>query len=82
MKQRTLPLLGHDTPVTEVDILERKDHVAEFKLEDGALIRFTAVPTAVLRLDGQYNADGNPIYVVLNGTVVTVVSAPEELRKH
>lgn len=81
MKKRKLPLLGHETEVTEVDIIQKTESVAEYVLEDGSVIRFAAVPTAVLRVDGQFNADGNPLYLVLNGTVVTVVSSPEELRK-
>jgi hypothetical protein len=81
VKKRTLPLFGHEMQVTEVDIIEKKERPAEYTLEDGSVIRFAAVPTAVLRLDGQFTGDGNPVYLVLNGTVVTVVSAPEELRK-
>ena len=80
-KKRKLMLLGREMDVTEVEILQRTEHVAEYTLEDGSVIRFTAVPTGVLRLDGHFTADGNPLYVVLNGTVVTVVSAPENLRK-
>jgi hypothetical protein len=81
MKKKKIPLFGHEAEVTEVDIVEKKDRAAEYSLEDGSVIRFTTVPTSVLRLDGQYNADGTPIYLVLNQGVVTVVSSPEELRK-
>lgn len=81
VKKLKLPLLGRETDVTEVEIVERREHVAQYTLEDGSVIRFTAVPTAVLRIDGQFNSDGNPLYIVLNGTVVTVVTAPEDLRK-
>jgi hypothetical protein len=81
VRKKTIPLLGRDTPVTEVDILEKKDPAAEYTLEDGSVIRFTTVPTAVYRVDRQFNADGTPIYLVLNQGVVTVVQSPPELMK-
>jgi hypothetical protein len=80
-RKRKLKLFGHDSDVTDVDIVARTEHVAEYTLSDGAVIRFTAVPTEVIRIDGQWNADGNPIYIVMNGTVTTVVSAPENIRR-
>ena len=81
MAKRKIKLLGHDTDVEDVEILERKDHVAEFKLSDGATIRFAAVATQVVRIEGQWNAMGDPIYIVYNGTVTTVVSAPDTIRR-
>ena len=82
MKKLTIPLLGHDTPVTELEITAKpRESVGEYVLEDGSIIRFAAVPTLVYRVDGQYNADGNPVYLVLHGTIVTPVHTPAELRK-
>ncbi len=76
-----MPLLGHDTEVTEVDIVERDERMAEYKLEDGSVIRFISYPTSVVRLDGQHNPDGTPIYLVIASPVTVVVSAPAELKK-
>ena len=82
MRKQVIPLFGHETPVTEVEITSKpKESVGEYVLEDGSIIRFAAVPTAVYRIDGQYNADGNPVYLVLHGTVVTPLHTPTELRK-
>jgi len=81
VKKKTMQLLGHEAEVTEVDILEKRDRAAEYTLEDGSIIRFTTVPTTVLRVEGQYNADGTPVYLVVNQGVVTVVSSPAELMK-
>ncbi len=39
-----------------------------------------SIVTEVARLDGEYDAEGNPAYVV-NSTNVTHVSAPEDLKK-
>jgi hypothetical protein len=81
VKKQTLTLLGRNTEVTEVDILEKRDRAAEYTLEDGSIIRFTTVPTKVLRVDGEYNSDGTPVYLVANQGVVTVVSSPPDLMK-
>lgn len=81
-KRRRMRLLGHDTDVTEVDIVEKvAERMAEYKLEDGSIIRFMAVPTSVVRLEGQFNEDGTPIYLVMSAPVTTVVFAPEGLKK-
>ena len=76
-----IPLLGQNVLVAEVPILKAEEKANEYTLEDGSVIRFRAVATAVLRLEGQYDADGNPVYLVKNGQVVTVMSAPENLRR-
>ena len=81
-KKRKMTILGHESDVTEVDIVEKKnERMAEYTLEDGSVIRFIAYPTAVIRLDGQYNADGSPIYLVLNTPVTSVVSALDNMKK-
>jgi hypothetical protein len=81
-KKRKMALLGHETDVTEVDIVEKKnERMAEYTLEDGSVIRFIAYPTAVIRIDGQYNPDGTPIYLVLNQPLTTVISSPDNMKK-
>jgi hypothetical protein len=81
VKKRTIPLLGRQTDVTEVEIVDRKETPSEYKLDDGSVIRFVAVPTAVYRVDGQYNADGQPVYLILHGTVLTPTHVPDELMR-
>jgi hypothetical protein len=80
-KKRKITLLGREVNVTDVPIVQRTDHVSEYVLEDGSVIRFAAVPTSVLRLDGEWNADGSPVYLVAHGSVVTTVEWPPALRK-
>jgi hypothetical protein len=78
----TLNFLGREISATEVPIVERREIPADYRLEDGSVVRFATVATAVYRLDGQYDAEGNPIYFIKNGTVVTVLSAdPATKRK-
>lgn len=80
-KKRTLTLAGQEIDVTEVDVVTKKESVAEYTLEDGATIRFSCVAMSVLRLDGQWDALGYPMYVVLPGQAVQTIDAPEKLKK-
>ncbi len=51
----------------------------EYLVDDGSLLRVKLVATEVLRLDGRYDAEGNPIYI-LNSANIMTVEAPEELK--
>lgn len=66
--------------MTEVGFRSSGEHWNEYLADDGALIRVKLVATEVLRVDGIYDAEGNPAYIV-KSTNVTNVSVPEELRR-
>jgi len=74
-------LFEQDVDVVEVSITERKETPSQYELEDGSTIRFSAVATVVYRVEGQWDADGSPIYLVKTGQSVTVVNAPEKVRR-
>jgi hypothetical protein len=75
--KRTFHWLGKDVEVTEVPILKSIEHVHEYHLEDGAIIRVATPTTGVIRLDEQ-DTQGNPIYLVYNGTTVNVIEGPKQ----
>ncbi len=52
----------------------------EYLVEDGTVIKVKLVVTEILRLDDEYDAEGNPIYIVISANV-PYVSAPDELRQ-
>jgi len=80
-KRRKLNLGDRVLDVTEVDIIERnRESVAEYRLSDGSIIRVATPTTVVFRLD-EFDFDGRPIYIAVPGTSVTVVDAPESVRK-
>jgi hypothetical protein len=75
-------LFDRDVDVVEVPITVRQGEVpSQYELEDGSTIRFSVVATVVYRIDGQWDADGNPIYLVKTGQSVTVVKASENVRR-
>lgn len=73
---KTIQLFGLDVPVTDVPIVDGNEPFVEYKLEDGSILRVKSVATSVLRVDGQYLPDGNPVYLVMTNPVVNVVSSP------
>jgi hypothetical protein len=55
------------------------EHWNEYLVDDGTVIRLKLVVTEVVRLDDEYDPEGNPIYMVGSTNILTV-SAPEELK--
>ncbi len=78
-KRVTLPGLG-EVDVTVVGYRSGGENWNEYLADDGTVIRIKLVVTEVVRVDGQYDPEGNPVYLV-RSTNVTSISAPEELRR-
>ena len=66
--------------VTEVGFRTGAEHWNEYLIDDGTVVRIKLVATEVLRVDGEYDPQGNPVYIVAS-TNVTAVSAPQEKRR-
>jgi|SRR5215211_8424318 len=56
------------------------EHWNEYLLDDQSVLRMKVVVMEVVRVDGHYDNEGNPLYVI-NSTNVSHVSAPDELRR-
>lgn len=54
-----------------IDIEESRERWSEYQLRDGTTLKLKPVVIEVRRLDGQVDAEGNPVYVIKN-TLVTV----------
>jgi hypothetical protein len=52
----------------------------EYLVDDGTVVRIKLVVTEVARIEGEYDADGNPAYAIRSANV-TAISAPDELRR-
>jgi CRISPR/Cas system endoribonuclease Cas6 (RAMP superfamily) len=81
LQKKTIKLAGNEIQVTDIPAVESKEFFNEYKLEDGSEIRVKTVATSILRIDGEYNPDGTPLYVVLTAPVVSVAQAPKELSR-
>jgi uncharacterized OB-fold protein len=65
----------------EVSITESVERWSEVRLEDGSVLRVKPNVIGVVRVDGQYDQEGNPLYALKTSQAMAVVSAPEHLRK-
>lgn len=75
-------VLGYDPKgkMEPRDIVSSKDGWSEYILDDGSTIRAKGAILEVKRAVGQFNSDGDPIYV-MQLTIVTQLRAPDELKK-
>ncbi len=80
-RQTKLTILGREVDVTEVPIKEMDERSSSYVLEDGSRVNVRCVITAVLRVNGQFDGDGNPVYFLKNSIVATPIDVPANLRK-
>lgn len=67
---------GLDVPVTE-----STERWTEVKLEDGSVLRLKPSVLAAIRIPGQFDPDGNPIYTLKTHVQMTLAEAPEALKR-
>ncbi len=81
MAKRRINLPGRGpTEVDEIGFRPLAEHWNEYLLDDGTTVRTKLVMVSAYRLPDEYDAEGNPVYV-LNSTNVVKTDSPDELRK-
>ena len=80
MTKVTLPT-GQIADGVEVPIEEANERWSEIKLEDGTIIRVKLNVISAVRVPGQYDQVGNPMYVMNMTPTIAIHSVPENLRK-
>jgi hypothetical protein len=76
----TIKYNNEDLPGWDVPVDESIDRATELRLEDGAVLRVKVVVSAVIRVDGKTDKDGNPLYVVKAANNISLVSPPTRLK--
>ena len=73
----------HGNPVegTVVEVAESTERFSEISLTDGTVLRIKTVVTEAVRLDGKWDQDGHPMYIVRSSNIVSVVDSPAELGR-
>ena len=80
-RMRRVPLAdGTEGDAEVVGFRASGEHWNEYLLDDRTVLKLKLVVTDVVRVDGQYDQAGNPVYVV-QSTNVLAVDAPDELRR-
>jgi hypothetical protein len=79
--KRTIKLPdGRQVEATVMTFRSGAEHWNEYLVDDGTVIKIKLVATEVMRLEGEYDPAGNPMYLV-QSTNVMAVDAPEKLRR-
>ena len=71
---------GRQVQATPVDVNQSGERWNEYFLEDGTVLKMKLVLKKVFKVDGEFDEEGNPVYV-MQSTNVTSVSAPGDLKK-
>lgn len=71
---------GREVEVTPVEINQANESWNQYLLDDGSIVKIKLVATKIVRVDNEYDLEGNPIYFV-QSTNVLAVNAPDNLRK-
>lgn len=79
-----IPFPGPNGPLIdgiEVAVKESTERWSEVELEDGSVLRLKPSVMSAIRLDKQFDQEGNPVYALRAGHVMMIKTAPEHLRK-
>lgn len=64
-----------------IPVVRNEENWSEATLEDGTVIRFKQTLIKVYRVDGKYDGDGNPQYIINAAPIISVESPPELKKK-
>ena len=69
----------------EVDAIDTSFKISredwnEYQLEDGTNLRLKCIVSEIYRVSGEYDKEGNPLYIVKSANILNVKS-PEHLKK-
>ncbi|MDD3366569.1 MAG: hypothetical protein WCS59_07165 [Sphaerochaetaceae bacterium] len=64
----------------ELEIVENSDKWSSSKLSDGATLRYQHPILKAFKLVDEYDAEGNPIYMVNHASLLSV-SVPDEIKQ-
>src|SRR5438128_11951793 len=73
------PVTQRQVEAEQIDFEAKAEPWSTYELTDGATLKGRLILTGVLRIEGEYDQSGNPIYVVSTQTVIQA-NAPKEMR--
>lgn len=63
-----------------IEVTKPDEKWSIYELDDGTQLRMRTIVTEVWRVENEYDADGNPMYVVKAAGTMSVI-APENLKR-
>src|SRR5438477_9941201 len=80
MAKRKIKLQDKEVMAEEIEFEIDKESWNSYVLHDGTTLKLRTVLAEVLRVEGAYSPNGDPLYVVNASTVVNT-NAPDSLKK-
>jgi hypothetical protein len=80
MAKKTINLGGKALPVESIPFKVESEPWCEYQCEDGTKVRAKLVVTEIVRVEGAYTQDGDPVYSIKSNNIVAT-DVPDELRK-
>ena len=78
----TVPLpTGGTGEGEEIQVKESTERWSEFRLEDGTLLRMRMTVLSAVRVDGHFDAEGNPLYLAKAQAITSSSEVPRKLKK-
>lgn len=71
---------GEEVEATPIEVTSSNENWNNYLLDDGTTLKLKVVVTGIARIDDEYDAEGNPIYI-MKSTNVLGVDAPEKLQR-
>lgn len=65
----------------DVPIKESTERWTDVTLEDGSILRIKPSILGAVRIPGQYDPEGNPMYALKSTVTMIVAEAPENLKR-
>ena len=75
------PNTGETVEATVIEMTEINDPPVIIKLIDESVLRLKIDVVEVVRFDGEWDREGNPLYQIKSGTVLAVLESPDRLKK-
>ncbi len=72
---------GRMVEAFEVPTSESNERWSEYTLEDGTIIRAKLNVVSFMRLEGQFDQDGNPLYGMKGAPIHVIESCPDSLKQ-
>ena len=79
-RKRKMRVNDEDLDVLEMPFQNVAEHWNEYLVNDGSVLRLKSVVTDILKVDGKYDAEGNPLYIVKSAQVVAVSGSDRARR--
>ena len=68
---------GREVEAVPVDVNQTSEKWNEYLLEDGTVLKMKLILKKVMRVENEFDAEGNPVYV-MQTTNVTAVTSPRK----